>query len=789
LRLGALPSTIHWQQWNSAESQLRERLILDQLISFLFKYRVAIFSKSQFAFGARLNIFLIVALLIGVAVLAYFIYVRFSVQLPTQWRVALICLRTALIALIVFCVMRPVIVVPAVLPQSSYVLVLMDDSSSMKLAEENSQSRLDVLKNLMSAESQFYKSLSDKFKVRSYKFSSTAERTDASALNGEGEQTNLTAAIEQAVRDSAGLPISGIVVMSDGASNAEADSTTNLANTLTNLRSRALPIFTLGLGQTKIEGDVEVVRASAPRRVIAGAMVTAEVSLKSSGSAAQSVEVELTEDGHPLRSQTVALQSGATSVARITFKPLTAGVHRYAFTAKPSPDEPILENNTQELLLEVEDAHPKILYIEGEPRWEYGKIRSAFADEKNVTLVSVLRSADGKFYRQGVESGEELQTGFPKTVEELFKYDAVVLGSIEATFFTFDQLRWLEEFVARRGGTLLILGGSKSLSAGSYLNTPVADLLPVFLSGEVSPESQTYFAQPTSRGKELTAVRLADTTEASAKAWEQMPAITLPEVAREIKPGATVILEARSKADKTRAVPLLVEERYGRGRTLAFLASDTWRWRMMQESKNTSFVTFWLNLSRYLVEAVRHKVEAAPERVFYGKREAVKIKVEVGDEKFLHVAGAQVSARVTTPTGATLDVPLKTANEEGFEGYVAALVPEEDGLYKVEVTAKKGDKSGAILGTTQTNFIVGPLNREAYDAEQNRELLKRISADTNGNYYTLSQTNNLVEDLSHIENINSVKVSYDLWDMPFNFLLAVGLAAAEWFIRKRKGLA
>lgn len=762
---------------------------MDQIISFLFKYRAAIFSKSQFAFGARLNVFLIIALIIGVAALAYYIYVRFSVQLPTEWRIALICLRTALIALIVFCVMRPVIVVPAVLPQSSYVLVLMDDSSSMKLAEEGSQSRLDTVKGLMSAENPFYKSLSDKFKVRSYKFSTTAERTDASALSGEGEQTNLTAAIEQAVRDSAGLPISGIVVMSDGASNAEADSTTNLANTLNHLRARALPVFTLGVGQTKIEGDVEVVRASAPRRVIAGAMVTAEVSLKSSSSAVQTVELELTEDGHLLRTQTVALQGGATSVARITFKPLRPGVHRYAFTAKPSPDEPILENNTQEVLIEVEDAHPKILYLEGEPRWEYGKLRSAFAEEKNVTLVSVLRSADGKFYRQGVESGEELQSGFPKTIDELFKYEAVILGSIEATFFNFEQLRWLEEFVARRGGTLLILGGSKSLSAGGYINTPITDLLPVYLSGEMSAESQTFFAQPTSRGRELTAVRLADTAEASVKAWEQMPAITLPEVAREIKPGATVILEGRSKSDKNRVVPLLVEERYGRGRTLAFLASDTWRWRMMQESKNTTFATFWLNLSRYLVEAVRHKVEAAPERVYYGKREAAKIKVEVGDENFQHVAGAQVAARVTTPTGATLDVPLKLASEEGFEGYAGALVPEEDGLYKVEVTAKRGDKSGAVLGTTQTHFIVGALNREAHDAEQNRELLRRISADTNGNYYTLAQANNLVEDLTHIEGNNSVKVSYDLWDMPFNFLLAVGLAAAEWFIRKRKGLA
>ena len=52
-----------------------------------------------------------------------------------------------------------------------------------------------------------------------------------------------------------------------------------------------------------------------------------------------------------------------------------------------------------------------------------------------------------------------------------------------------------------------------------------------------------------------------------------------------------------------------------------------------------------------------------------------------------------------------------------------------------------------------------------------------------------SQASNLVEDLTHVESNNSVKVSYDLWDMPFNFLMAVALAAAEWFIRKRKGLA
>jgi hypothetical protein len=40
-----------------------------------------------------------------------------------------------------------------------------------------------------------------------------------------------------------------------------------------------------------------------------------------------------------------------------------------------------------------------------------------------------------------------------------------------------------------------------------------------------------------------------------------------------------------------------------------------------------------------------------------------------------------------------------------------------------------------------------------------------------------------------LEGKNSEKVSKDLWDMPINFMLLVAFASAEWFLRKRKGLA
>ena len=281
---------------------------MEQVVSFLFKYKEALFAKSQFGFGARPSLPIIIALVVVGAALLYFLYASPSVKLAPKWRASLIALRVALLAVIIFCLMRPVIVVPSVLPQSSYVAVLMDDSASMNLVDEGNRTRLDSLKQLMSPDSRFLAALAEKFKVRAFKFSSTTERAqDASELSGAGEQTNLALALEQATRESAGLPLAGIVVMSDGASNGEGDASNNLATTLSNLRARGLPVFTVGFGPENLDGDIEIVRATAPRRVLAGSPVTAELLLRTGGET-RSVKVDLTEDISPVA---LARRSGA----------------------------------------------------------------------------------------------------------------------------------------------------------------------------------------------------------------------------------------------------------------------------------------------------------------------------------------------------------------------------------------------------------------------------------------------------------------------------------------------
>ena len=192
----------------------------------------------------------------------------------------------------------------------------------------------------------------------------------------------------------------------------------------------------------------------------------------------------------------------------------------------------------------------RLLHVEGEPRWELGKIRESLAlNEKNIILVSLQRTGENKFYRQGISGQTELATGFPITEEELFSYHGLVIGSVEAGFFTADQLRSIEAFVARRGGGLLAIGGRLAFDGGKYKGTTIDDLLPVSLTGGASDDAASFAAvyKPilTGAGQTHPITRLQDDRGANQKAWNELPPISVSQVLANIKPGASVLLEAR----------------------------------------------------------------------------------------------------------------------------------------------------------------------------------------------------------------------------------------------------
>jgi uncharacterized membrane protein len=769
---------------------------MDQLVQFLFGHERAVFTNGQFGFEVRPPLWLLLAVILLFGAFIYFVYIRPRTRLARPTLAGLISLRTALFALLLFMLLRPVIVVSSVIPQSSYVALLADDSRSMQIADErNGLGRLEALKEtLLSPESSFLVRLQEKFKTDLYGFSTEVTKLkDGGELYGEGTSSDLGGAISEAVRRSSTGPLSAIVLVTDGAANVPRD----LAAELRDLRARGIPVYTVGTGSTTRFTDAELARVTIPRRVLVGSSANVEAFVHLSGYGATKVLIAVSEDGRALKTEEFNLRGDETEAVNLEIVPTTAGSHRYTFEISALDGERTLENNRQEALVEVIEGPLKVLYIEGEPRWEHGKLRSALArNEKNVTLVSILRSGENKFYRQGVAGEQELVSGFPKTEEELFAYQGLIIGSVEANFFSTEQLRNIEAFVARRGGGLLALGGRYSFDRGKFAGTTIADLLPLALDDRAGPETTTnsapvFKAQLTARGASHPVTRLSEDRAASQKIWNDLPLISVPETLNQLKPGATVLLEARRGAGggasgPASTVPLLAHQRYGRGTTLAFTASDTWRWQMKMDSKSNAHETFWRQMLRYLVSLSPEQTEVASERDVYALNDTVRIVADVRDKKYNPVTGARATARVTKPSGASVEVPLRFTARDEANLYVGEFKADELGRHSIELSA-----TGPEIGTVnaQSNFLVAELNREFYDSTQNVSLLKRIASETGGKYYTLDEWDALISDLTYRQTDNSERVTKDLWDMPINFLLLVGLVSGEWFLRKREGLA
>jgi uncharacterized membrane protein len=764
---------------------------MDQLVQLLFGHERAVFTNGQFSLGVRLHPFWLVACALLFGLLIYFVYVRprMRVARPVLW--GLVALRAALFALLLFMLLRPVVVVPSVIPRSSYVALLADDSRSMQLADaRGGESRLEAMKRaLLSPDSSFLTRLRERFKTDLYGFSGElAKIKQGEELYGEGMASDPGGAIQEAVRRSTGIPLSAIVLVSDGSANVTRD----LAAELRDLRARNLPVYTVGVGSTDSFRDAELVRVNAPRRVLVGSSAEVSALVRLGGYGATRVLIAMSEDGRALKTEEFSLRGNETEAVSLEIVPTTAGTHRYTFEVTALDGELTLDNNRQEALIEVVEGPLKVLYMEGEPRWEHGKLRSSLArNEKNVTLVSILRSGENKFYRQGVTGEGELVGGFPQTEEELFAYQGLVLGSVEAGFFSAEQLRNIEAFVARRGGGLLALGGRNAFDGGRYAGTPLADLLPLSLSGGptqiADASAPVYKPLLTLRGQSHPVTRLSEDRAASQKIWNDLPPVSVPEALPNVKPGALVLLEARRAAGgPAAAIPLLAQQRYGRGQTLALTASDTWRWQMKMDSKSNAHETFWRQMLRYLVSSAPDQWEVSAERDVYDLNDSVRLVAALRDKKFNPVSDARATARITKPSGASVLVPLRFTARDDANVYTAEFRTDELGRHRVELNA-----TAPTLGqvAAQSEFLVAELNREFHDTAQNVDLLKRIAAETGGKYYTLDEVGSLIGDLTYRKTDNSERVTKELWDMPVNFLLLVGLLSGEWFLRKREGLA
>jgi uncharacterized membrane protein len=780
------------------------------MFEFFFKYPIPVFTKGKFILlGGWPGWLLALLVVVSTAGLAGLIWRRLPEAAPRirNWRAWLVWgLEAALVALLLALLWEPAITVAELKSQQNIIAVLVDDSLSMGIADAGADGKSTrEAAAVESLEDGVLTGLQKKFQTRVYRLDGKLSRVEqpesasghvdgfpaislatagatAGPTHTDVQATHINAGLQQLAAETSELPVGAVVLLTDGAENSAGSGAGIAIETINALHNRRLPVHTIGFGKIAAGHDLEVDDVVVAAKAMADSRMTATVSFHQFGYARQKAVLDVKDGDKLLTSKEVTLdKDGVGQDQTMFFNAGEAGVKSIAFALEALPGEENTANNAVTRLVDVSAEPKRILYVEGEPRWEFKFIRRAEAQDKGVQIVSMLRTTENKIYRQGIADPSELADGFPSKAEDLFKYQAIIIGSVEAGYFTPVQLELLREFVDKRGGGLLFLGGRFSLSDGGWGSSSLADLFPTFVGnqkGTFKRENATVAL--TAAGAESPITRIVDDRAANVEHWRKLPYLNDYQDPGTPKPGATVL--AQMMAGRT--MPLLVTQSYGRGKTAVLATSGTWRWQMSSALDDPSHDLFWQQLLRWLAADSPGQVVATMPQQTLMDEGHVKLTAVVRDKEFTPAAAAKVTAHLIGPDGLSEMVDLAPVpNTPG--SFAMDWTAERPGSYVAEVTADFGKGE---LGKDVVDFRREDGVAENFHTEQNRELLQKLSEETGGRYWDLSELGRLPKEISYSEAGISVRDTKELWDMPVVFLALLGLMSADWLLRRKWGV-
>ncbi|KAA3663490.1 MAG: hypothetical protein DWQ10_00030 [Calditrichaeota bacterium] len=782
------------------------------MFEFLFKYSPIVFRDGLISARNIPQYTLVIALLLLICLLFVFIaYRNTRAPISIGLKSGLLFLRYFILFALLYILIEPVITISEVVPKKSAVMLLVDSSKSMQIqdAAEN-QSRTDAVKNyLWGDKDNIISRLQENFHVLTYSFNSEISALDSGhALQNSGELTDFANALSFAVTRTKSQPVSAVVLVSDGSVVQREKETVTQENDPLKLAAflgqKNIPLFTVGVG-SPIESDVRLVSVDTKPALHGNGETQISAFIEQKGAQNENATVQIWEDDLLVKSENITLSQDYTRFDT-QLQTTDRGFHNYVTKVISAQNEIVTENNEEAFLVDNREKTGRILYIEDLHPWEFKFIKRALDREPLIQFTSLVRTGKD-FYRQGIRNKHELENGFPTTKKELYQFDALVIGSIDASAFSQQQLNLIHDFVSIRGGGLLMLGGPKSFSQGDWQTTNLADMLPVALFGEeiaVLKSQQAIYRTPfqlrlTADGYRSPMLQFFVDGKENKKAWDTLPSLLGYQLVGGAKPGATVLASHPASRDKDEHV-VIASQPYGRGRTMVMASSSFWRWRMRLPSMDNRHEQFWRQIAQWLALNTPAPINIEVEKNAFALNEKVALHLTVLDSQFQVLPGAQVSVQVKQPVGhpdaggsqgdppvgKTLNLqPVADLNKPGH--YVTEFTPHHEGFHEVEVFVHKSD--GGYVGHANAGFIATDKKREFLNPAIKENYLRHMAQLAKGQYYRIDEANELPEKLAVTESSYTKIVERDLWDAPFFFLLILLFFTVEWSLRRAKGLS
>lgn len=765
-----------------------------------------------------------VALILAAAVIALSIWSYASRSRLSGLRFLAMALKVAAVVALAFCLLEPMRRTERPLPGANVMAVVVDNSRSMEIRPPGAtESRVAQVLDELKSSSPWQARLAQDFDLRRYAFDDRLRAIeDLDQLPFDGNNSSVADAVETLTERFSSRPVAGMLLFSDGLA------TDDLAG-FVEREELPFPIYPVTYGEQSKLQDVSISDTSLTMSSFELAPATVEANIRASGLAGEGLVVRLLDStDKTLEKQRLEIDSDLfEQKVRMQFRPTEPGFQLVNLRVLLAEDdvegtevdtrrEVTLFNNSRLLAVDRGGGPFRILYVAGRPNWEFKFLRRALEEDVEIKLTALIRIAKEEpkfsFRDQAVETSnpllagfaedetaeqydepvllrigceeDELKTGFPTVEEELFAYQAIILDDVESSFFTQQQMLLMRKFVAERGGGLIMLGGQENFLGGGYSDTPIGDVLPVYVRGrEKSAEKD----QP---------VRYLLTREGSLEPWlrlranqsdEQMRVRQMPDfktwnTVADVKPGASVLAELDSSAGKQ---PGLSIQRFGKGRSAALLVGDMWRWSMRRATPETDdLAQSWRQIARWLTGDVPQRASASIDPPST-PLDPHRIAVSLNDAAFEPLDNAMLSLTVIEPDGKEVSTSaVPDADKPGL--YQAEYWSKADGGYRIVIEASGPD--GEILEPIETGWTAEPSAAEFADVNPNEQVLKRLAEKSGGEVVPVDQLGDFVQTLpSKKVPITESRVE-PLWHRPWFVIFAIGCLVAEWGLRRWKGL-
>ena len=546
--------------------------------------------------------------------------------------------------------------------------------------------------------------------------------------------------------------LAGAVIISDGQNN-------NGINPKSLIKNIKVPVYTLGIGETKPLIDLSIESVDAPTVAVKGENVNIKATINSYGNLDEKVNVVLYSGKKMIGSKFLNISGqGSRNEARFIFTPLNLGENEYIVKVSSLSEEINIDNNQQKFLISVLKDHYKVALITGTPSFNTIVIKEYITNYPRVELDHYVLSKNG--YAPSLKL-------FWSTPYQLIIFDNYPIDVLKSK----TQKIYSKKITSEKASLLWIIGQNVTSESAQSL-TPFFHL--DYVDENInSHQNSWYFTEDIINSS----IIQGSLTNQKSNFADIFPPITTPYKFNAKHKKVNPI--AYHESDEV--IPVIFMGDVKNIRSIVWTSNDfsTVKYNI---SSNNYFRDIWSNLFSWLLKT-------GGDRNLYFRLN--KESYQQGEE--ILITGSSIQDNLSINNQAFITIMHDSIEVNSFE---LRFNPESNRWEGNFWAPKPGNYNYKIVindGSSEPmeqigKFIVEKSQIELNQVSLNLPLLTNISNGTGAEYYSWESRSVLVDKIKSVKNKTKIDKSVVLSENKWVMIILIILLTIEWVFRKRIGL-